>query len=163
MKKVNITVLLLTPMAIGLVLYLGATAYTKNIGTDITQISWPYQSNESFPINEEGYRLKAETDYDKTKILDYGNELIWYITYPSGVSRDVAQIIEKDNEYYLMVKSIGEIDVTCANEKKTIEKTFHAYLVEKSKDEEYSNLNENNKIASCDDINLYLSARRKKL
>lgn len=136
MKRVNISVILLVPMAIGLVLYFGATGYRNSIATDVTDIRWDYGSTERFKVRGDGYPLAATGVYDENKILDYGNDLVWNITYPSGTSRDVATIGIKGDAYYLKVNSIGEIDVTCSNEKNTIERTFHAILFDDSYVEE---------------------------
>lgn len=118
MKKQNLVVLLLIPF---LVSFLGLiTVYTayQTVAKDITSIQWDYRDTEAYQMSGNPYLLEAKAEYDSSYRLAYGNQLVWSVENKDHEDLETHATIEKKgDDYYLKTQSVGDVLLTCSNEK----------------------------------------------
>ena len=129
MKKQNLVVLLLIPF---LVSFLGLiTVYTayQTVAKDITSIQWDYRDTEAYQMSGNPYLLEAKAEYDSSYRLAYGNQLVWSVENKDHKDFETHATIEKKGEdYYLKTQSVGDVLLTCSNEKGNVSRSFEAVI-----------------------------------
>jgi len=129
MKKKTLIILLIIPLIIGLISFVSVSILVNTVPIDIDGIAWDYDSQVGFKISDQTYLLKASpVILDDTKIIDDGNNLIWYATQDD----EYVEITNTGDSYYLKANKEGRCTITCSNEKKTVGKSFTAIIYENS-------------------------------
>ena len=124
MRKKAILILLLIPFLIAIIAFVGASSKIREVEQDITNISFNYKANEAFILKDKRVKLEAEAIYDKSLPLASSNNLVWLSSDSS-----IAEVRLVGNDYYLYFLNIGEVIITCQNEKGTVSKSFKATIV----------------------------------
>ncbi len=120
-KKKTLIFLLIVPLLVALISYVGYVVLHRQIRVDLSDIRWSYSPNQGFRIGSD-YRLEAEGVYNEDLALAEGNELVWSL--PADC--EDATIEQRADGYYLIPETEGSAVVTCANAKGTISKSFNA-------------------------------------
>ena len=124
MKK-NLIVLLLIPFIIALLGVVTINTTHTFIDNDIVGIKWNYNDVEVFEKDQE-YLLIAEGINEKNYPAGKGNDLVWSIS-----DTTMGEIIVKNGLYYFKPFVVGELVITCSNEKGTVFKSLNAIIYEK--------------------------------
>lgn len=100
----------------------------NQVAVDILGISWDYQDNEGFQIDDKGYELKATPIIDSSLILANGNNLVWKTKKVNESDDEYARIDEENGKFYLYALKEGEVEVICQNERGSKSKHFMATI-----------------------------------
>lgn len=130
MKKRTLAILLIIPFIISLLTFVSIKILDNQVAVDILGISWDYQDNEGFQIDDKGYELKATPIIDPNLILANGNNLIWTTKKVHESDEEVAKVEEENGKFYLYALKPGEIEVICQNERGSKSKHFMATIFE---------------------------------
>lgn len=125
MKKRTLIILLIIPFIISLLTFVSIKILDNAVAVDILGISWKYDQNEGFKIQEEKYSLEAEPIVDSTKILANGNNLVWHA---ENNDAECVEIVEENDKYYLKALKEGEVEIVCSNERGSVSKYFTAVI-----------------------------------
>lgn len=118
MKKKNLIILLLIPFIIALLGVVTVNSTFNIVKNDIISIKWDYSDMEAFQVRDSTYLLKATGLNPKNSPVSSGNDLVWSLTNKDESDTEVhAEIINKDNSYYLKALTPGEVIITCSNQK----------------------------------------------
>ena len=124
MKKKALILLSLIPFLIALFAFVTSSYVIRSVEQDIQNIEWNYKENTSFLMKDGLVKLNANPIYDETYPLSNGNDLIW-----TSSDTSVANIISKEDGFYLQPLKEGRSVITCSNSKKSIVKSFNAIIV----------------------------------
>lgn len=131
MKKKNLIVLLLIPFLIALLGVVTINTTFNMIDNDILSIKWDYDDMEGFKLSDTLYELKATGVNQKNYPTSMGNALVWSIRNKNANDENkYAEIIEKNNTYYLQTYACGEVVITCSNEKGNVFRSMNAVIYE---------------------------------
>ena len=131
MKKKNLIILLLIPFIISLLGVVAINVTVSFIAADITGIKWDYDEVEGFKVGNE-YRLYAIGEAPEGVTIGEGNDLIWSLNNKdANDTNEYAKIYLAENGYYyLQALKVGEIILTCSNEKGNIFRSLSAMIYE---------------------------------
>ncbi len=124
MRKKAILILLLVPFLIAIIAFASASSKIREVEQDITNISFNYKANEAFILKDKRVKLEAEAIYDKSLPLASSNNLVWLSS-----DSTIAEVRLLGSDYYLYFLNVGEVTITCQNEKGTVSKSFKATIV----------------------------------
>lgn len=130
MKKRTLAILLIIPFIISLLTFVSIKILDNQVAVDILGISWDYQDNEGFQIDDKGYELKATPIIDSNLILANGNNLVWKTKKVHDSDEEFARIDEENGKFYLYALKEGEVEVICQNERGSKSKHFMATIFE---------------------------------
>lgn len=131
MKKKNLVLLLLFPFVVALLGIVSINLTFNLIDNDILDIRWDYKDTEAFKVNEE-FKLEATGVNQNKYPAGAGNQLVWSVqNKDANDATKYAEIIQKSNgDYYLKTLEVGEVTITCANQKGNVSKKFSAIIYE---------------------------------
>ena len=131
MKKKNLIILLLIPFIISLLGVVAINVTVSFIAADITGIKWDYDEVEGFKVGNE-YRLYAVGEAPEGVTIGEGNDLIWSLSNKdANDTNEYAKIYLAENGYYyLQALKVGEIILTCSNEKGNVFRSLSAMIYE---------------------------------
>ena len=129
MKKKNLVLLLLFPFVVALLGIVSINLTFNLIDNDILDIRWDYKDTEAFKVNEE-FKLEATGVNQNKYPAGAGNQLVWSVqNKDANDATKYAEIIQKSNgDYYLKTLEVGEVTITCANQKGYVSKKFWLIL-----------------------------------
>ena len=90
------------------------------IENDILGIDWKYSDMEGFKMSNGRYQLEATPIIQSKYPASLGNNLVWSVENKNEEEETHAEIIHEGNIFYLKTISIGEVIITCSNEKGNI-------------------------------------------
>lgn len=127
-NKKTLVILLLAPFLVGLLSYVSVTVLKNVIGVDISDIDWDYEENEGYRLSEDPYPLFGKAVYDPDIALSSGNALVWKVANADGTVTPHAEIVETGERFALKTLSVGNVVVSCQNEKGSCQKHFNASI-----------------------------------
>lgn len=128
MKKKNLIILLLIPFIISLLGIVTINVSFNLIDKDILAIKWDYADMEAFKVNNK-YKLEAYGVSDSKYPVSTGNQLIWSLKNKDSMDEELhAEVIKENNDFYLKTLSVGEIIITCSNEKGNVFRSMNAII-----------------------------------
>ena len=132
MGKKNLIILLMIPFIIALLSIVTANITISFIDKDILGIVWEYGETETYKhIPGKYYELKAQALTENNSTLGEGNLLEWVVqNKDSSVTEPLAEIVSRDNRYFLITKGFGEVIVTCRNINGNVSRSFTALIYE---------------------------------
>ena len=131
MKK-NIIVILLIPFLIAILGVVTITSTFNMVDADIASIEWGYRDVEGFKLtnNPDGYLLHAE-GVNQRGSEAINNKLKWNVINKYNGEEEHAEIIPDSNGMtHLITKSVGEVIVTCSNEKGNVYRSMTVIIYE---------------------------------
>lgn len=129
MKKKNLIILLLIPFIIALLGVVTVNSTFNLVENDIISIKWNYSEMEAFQVRDTTYLLEATGLNPKNSPVSSGNDLVWTVENKELTDTEPhAQIINKDNNYYLKALTPGEVIITCSNSKGNVFKKMTGIL-----------------------------------
>ena len=125
MTKKNLIILLLVPFVITLLGVVTINTTYNYVDPDIVAIKWDYDDVEGFKISEGSkYELKAVGVNQRNTVATKETTLIWSIKN-KNLEEDLHAEIEKIKDtYYLKPLTVGEVTITCSNEKGNVTKSM---------------------------------------
>lgn len=120
MKKKNLIILLMIPFIIALLGIVTINTTFNLIENDILGIDWNYSDMEGFKMSNGRYQLEATPIIQSKYPASLGNNLVWSVENKNEEEETHAEIIHEGNIFYLKTISIGEVIITCSNEKGNI-------------------------------------------
>lgn len=125
MTKKNLIILLLVPFVITLLGVVTINTTYNYVDPDIVAIKWDYDDVEGFKIFEGSkYELKAVGVNQRNTVATKETTLIWSIKN-KNLEEDLHAEIEKIKDtYYLKPLTVGEVTITCSNEKGNVTKSM---------------------------------------
>lgn len=129
MKKKNLIILLIIPFIISTLTIVTVNVSYNYVDVDISHISWDYDNIEAFRISGDDYKLTADGVNNRNHKVADGNALVWKVQ-----NKDVedvepcAEIIFKNNNYYVKPIKDGEVIITCSNVKGNVSRSFNAIM-----------------------------------
>jgi len=156
MKKKTLIILLIIPFLIALLTFVSIQVMNITLGSDITGISWDYDLNEGFKIDDSPYTLKAKRIINENLYLKDGNDLVWEVSevVPTNEGDEVCRIESNNESCSFYALSEGSCRITCSNENKTVSvymnvKVFkNALIVINARSKSGEEVNAKNRIAS---------------
>jgi len=156
MKKKTLIILLIIPFLIALFTFVSIQVMNITLGSDITGISWDYDLNEGFKIDDSPYTLKAKRIINENLYLKDGNDLVWEVSevVPTNEGDEVCRIESNNESCSFYALSEGSCRITCSNENKTVSvymnvKVFkNALIVINARSKSGEEVNAKNRIAS---------------
>jgi hypothetical protein len=127
----TLIMLLLVPFVAGLLTYVSISVLSNTIGIDISDISFSYKDNDGFKMTDDPYPLEATPVYDHSLSLSSGNNLVWKVENVDKAEDEHAKIVIDKGAYALKTDSVGEIKLTCSNEKGSKSKYFYAEVYDR--------------------------------
>lgn len=124
MTKKALIALLFVPFVIAIFAFVTSIYVIRDVEVDIRDILWNYKTNTPFRLDEGEVKLEAEGVYDEKYPLSEGNELVWSSSDPN-----IANTVQKGNDWYLELEEAGQTTITCSNAKKTRSKAFTAVVI----------------------------------
>lgn len=128
--KRNLIILLLIPFLLTLLGIVTINTTFNYISNDIIDINWKYDDIEAFEIQGNRYLLEATGVSEKDYPASAGNDLVWSVQNKDGSTDNIAIIEQVGSRYYLKTLGIGEVIVTCSNQKGNISRSFTALIID---------------------------------
>ena len=127
--KRNLIILLLIPFLLTLLGIVTINTTFNYISNDIIDINWKYDDIEAFELQGSRYLLEATGVSEKDYPASAGNDLVWNIQNKDGSEENIAIIEQEGSRFYLKALGIGEVIVTCSNQKGNISRSFTALII----------------------------------
>ena len=125
MTKKNLIILLLVPFVITLLGVVTINTTYNYVDPDIVAIKWDYDDVEGFKISEGSkYELKAVGVNQRNTVATKETTLIWSIKNKNLEEYLHAEIEKIKDTYYLKPLTVGEVTITCSNEKGNVTKSM---------------------------------------
>lgn len=128
--KRNLIILLLIPFLLTLLGIVTINTTFNYISNDIIDINWKYDDIEAFELQGGRYLLEATGVSEKDYPASAGNDLVWSIQNKDGSEENIAIIEQEGSRFYLKALGIGEVIVTCSNQKGNISRSFTALIID---------------------------------
>lgn len=130
MKK-NLIVLLLVPFVIALLGVVTINSTFNFVDSDIVSISWKYEDVEGFKLSDNNYLLEAVGVNQRKSAATTNTNLVWSVENKDFFDSEAhATIVKENDRYYLRTLSVGEVKITCSNEKGNVSRSMTGVVYE---------------------------------